>query len=267
MPSPNIPFLIEVLAKTLPAFIGQLSNTRPVKLVVIDALGELFHTTDKTTTQTLIERSRDITQISLLLHTIASKYSIAVVVLNEVVDTFDRGYIESDEAHLSYSEQARWFGRASTVPGEDKKEASLGLVWANQVNVRIQLSRTGRRRHVDDNYLGKRRKLQTTRVDPPKDDDDSDRTSLIRRLSVIFSSVSLPASMDYIVSPAGLFGLPDDTSSIPPPRAMHKPALTQMECPLSTQIPPLDQGEFADDVDEEPPNEWDVPEALSPVNI
>ncbi|KAE9406469.1 hypothetical protein BT96DRAFT_1055092 [Gymnopus androsaceus JB14] len=146
-PSPEL--LPDFIERKLKQYTSD-STTKPVRLVVIDALGELFHSSDKTSTQTLVQRSRNITEISSHLHSIASKYGVVVIVLNEVVDAFDRGSGDDDPAlGLSYAEQSRWFGRAHSVPGEERKEASLGLVWANQVNARIMLSRTGRRRFLD----------------------------------------------------------------------------------------------------------------------
>ncbi len=259
MPCPTIPLLLHILSETLPPFIEQQSHSEPVRLLVIDALGELFHTTDKTTKSTLVERSVDIAQISGLLHSIASTHNIAVLVLNEVVDTFDRGFIESDEDHLSYSDQARWFSRASTIAGEDKKEACLGLVWANQVNVRIQMSRTGRRRYLNDFESTKRQKHQQNTAKFSRDTDD--QTTLIRRLSVIFSSVAPSASIDYIVTTSGLFGIPEEGAPKPPSKPLNPVATAATACLLSTQVPPLDRG--FDDDDLEPSNDsWDLDDLL-----
>ncbi|KAF9050697.1 P-loop containing nucleoside triphosphate hydrolase protein [Hymenopellis radicata] len=247
MPCPTIPLLLHILRETLPPFIEQQSHSEPVKLLVIDALGELFHTTDKTTKRTLVERSIDIAQISGLLHSIASTHNIAIVVLNEVVDTFDRGFIDSDEDHLSYSDQARWFSRA--------KGGKPGLVWANQVNVRIQMSRTGRRRYLNDFESMKRQKQHQNTAKSSRDTDD--QTTLIRRLSVIFSSVAPPAYIDYIVTPSALFGIPEEGAPKPPSNPLPPFATAAAVCPLSTQVPPLDRG--FDDDDLEPSNDsWDL---------
>ncbi|KAJ7285602.1 Rad51B protein [Mycena rebaudengoi] len=186
--TPTIPSLIHVLSSILPSFITEKANDshlKPVKLVVIDALAELFHSSDKTTTSTLVDRSQSIVEISTLLHSLANAHNIAVET--------------SANGDLIYNQQSRWFGSADNVPGEDKKEANLGLVWANQVNLRIMLSRTGRRRYLDDGLPNKRQKVvqQTHRPDTP-----DDQPLLIRRMSVIFSSISAPYSVDYIVTSA-----------------------------------------------------------------
>ena len=209
--TPTAPMLQHVLNDVLPSFIQQrasIPSGKPVKLLVIDALAELFRSTDKTTTSTLVERAKHIAEISTLLHSLANVYHIAVLVLNEVADVFDRGQSFNETSDLIYSQQSRWFNTCDSVPGENKKEASLGLVWANQVNTRIMLSRTGRRRYFDDGEIqSKRQKIegQSTATSAVQNDSQS---ILIRRLSIIFSSVSVPCSLDYVVTKKGISVLP-----------------------------------------------------------
>ncbi|KAK0483384.1 P-loop containing nucleoside triphosphate hydrolase protein [Armillaria novae-zelandiae] len=282
MSCPTIPVLIHVLSGTLPQFVdSKLADpvSKPVKLLVIDALGELFHTTDKTTTQTLVQRSRDITEVSSLLHILSSKYKIAVLVLNEVVDAFDREPVQVNDNNVSYSDESRWFGRGDSIPGEDRKEASLGLVWANQINARIQLSRTSRRRYLQDSFPEKRLKLDDSSVGGASKSSESDQATLIRRLSIIFSSVSSPASLDYTVGPAGISVLPDDSTPNIVTQAVSQrswPAADPLVPPLSTQISPLDVGCIKNenasvisestgvDVDGEPDLEWEISANLLP---
>ncbi|EPQ58472.1 hypothetical protein GLOTRDRAFT_72924 [Gloeophyllum trabeum ATCC 11539] len=212
----TLPILIHALSTTFPALLNQISGDsgkKPVKLLVIDALTELFHSAKKTTTNTLVERSKNISEISVLLHTIASEHQIAVLVLNEVVDVIDQGPGDglADETDLVYRDQARWFNRADSIPGEDRKEAGLGLSWANQVNARIMCTRTNRHRNLHD-FAHKR-----SRHDSALSISDSplptDSTSLVRRLTIIFSSVSAPTSLDYVVTAAGVFTV-DDIASV-----------------------------------------------------
>lgn len=263
--TPTIPILIHVLSKTLPLFINKKSRDlqdKPIKLLVIDALAELFHSAKKTTTATLVERSQNIAEISTILHTLASTHRIAIVVLNEVVDAFDREYTPSDidePDYLVYNEQSRLFGRSDSVPGQDRKEASLGLVWANQVNARIMLSRTGRRRYLDHSRNEKRQ-----RTDPDEhalnitshqmaESAAEDSLTLIRRMSVIFNCVSQPFSFDYIVTAAGVAACSEDEISTPPPIANPPPGLDKsstaaiLSSPdLRTQLAPLDVGFLED---------------------
>ncbi|TFK42933.1 hypothetical protein BDQ12DRAFT_299919 [Crucibulum laeve] len=234
--TPTISVLINVLINILPSFISsQASNSsmKPVRILVIDALAELFHSSPQTSSSTLFERSKNISEISLLLHNIATAYHIAVIVLNEVVDAFD--HANNSEAmegydYLVYNDQSKWFNKADSVPGENLKEASLGLTWSNQINTRILLSRTGRRRHLDDNELAPRKRLridyQHTEEQSKEADQLDDEPALIRRLSVVFSSISEPISMDYIVSEQGITclsgtgGHPHQHSSVPEPSTL-----------------------------------------------
>ncbi|KIK06492.1 hypothetical protein K443DRAFT_262345 [Laccaria amethystina LaAM-08-1] len=209
--TPTSHMLQHVLSDVLPSFVEQrasIPSGKPVKLLVIDALAELFHSKDKTTTSTLVERAKHIAEISTLLHSLANVYRIAVLVLNEVVDVFDRGQSPNQTNDLIYSQQSRWFNTCDSLPGENKKEASLGLVWANQVNARIMLSRTGRRRYFDDDEIqSKRQKIEEQSTATSVVQSDSQLT-LIRRLSIIFSSVSVPRSLDYVVTKKGISVLP-----------------------------------------------------------
>ncbi|CAA7269348.1 unnamed protein product [Cyclocybe aegerita] len=206
--TPNVAILERVLRDILPPFIEkQTQGGKPVKLVVIDALGELFHLHNATTTSTLVERSKDIARISAQLHGLASQYLVAVLVLNEVIDVFDRPRRNWDgQGDLLYDTQSRLFSTAEFF-GDGKKEASLGLVWANQVNTRIMLSRTGRRRFLSGEELPKRRCIQDEEALVPRADPHETQATLIRRLSVIFSSVSSPMSLDYVVTEAGISAL------------------------------------------------------------
>ncbi|KDQ59487.1 hypothetical protein JAAARDRAFT_623123 [Jaapia argillacea MUCL 33604] len=219
--------LIKVLSETLSSFLETNSRTpdsRPVKLVVIDALAELFHSATKTTTNSLVDRSKNISEISSLLHSLATKWQLAILVLNEVTDVFNREPTNSPSisgsADLVYYDQARWFNRADSVPGEDRKEANLGLVWANQVNARIMFSKTGRRRHLEEHeYPPKRQRTDDTALQDssrvPSSRVGEDTSALIRRLSLLFSSISAPASLDYIITTAGLSTLPGDENIAP----------------------------------------------------
>lgn len=236
MQTPSIPLLLHVLSDLLPAHILKHSRPphKPVKLLVIDALAELFHSNNKTTTKTLVERSRNISDISSLLHTLASRYDIAILVLNEVTDAFNRGYSADTSTDLIYKEQSRWFSRPDSVSGESCKEASLGLVWANQVNVRIMLSRTGRRRYLDEvksSSGNKARKVGDSTSAESYDELVEESATLIRRLSVVLSSISHPVLLDYIVTTAGISTLQDGSA----PRESQQPLAVQ---PASEQNNP-----------------------------
>jgi DNA repair protein RAD57 len=205
--------LQQVLSTTFPSFVASNPGGRKIKLLVIDALGELFHSENKTTTSTLVERSKDILSISASLHELANQHKIAIVVLNEVIDVFDHLERQCWEGKdLFYDYQSRWFNTAKFFC-DGKKQASLGLVWANQVNTRIILSRTGKRRHLNGEDLPKRLRLNNGNIGQSTDrvvDQGNSQPDLIRRLSVIFSNVTSPVSLEYIVSEHGICVLGDE---------------------------------------------------------
>ena len=207
---PTSDFLQVVLTTILPSFIQKqqtIQGKKPVKLVVIDALAELFHGIGKTTTNTLVERKQSIAKISASLHEIASSYNIAIVVLNEVVDNFDQQHLGSRvPGEMTYQQQYGF---------DEKKKAALGPAWTNQVNAKIMLSRTGRRKQLqDEDFPPKRRQLleSSNKNQASRTSLDNQEPTLIRRLKVIFSSVSTPASLDFIVSECGISVLQDNNT-------------------------------------------------------
>ncbi|OWZ79225.1 RAD57 protein [Cryptococcus neoformans Bt85] len=114
---------------------------------------------------------------------------------------------------MLYASQSRWFSGQSDVLN---KEASLGIVWANAVNVRIMLSRTGRRRMLDQNDL---RPLKRQRHEDEDDDEeqggrgkgiemDNAKPTLIRRMHVVFSPFCPSGTVDYAITPSGIHSLP-----------------------------------------------------------
>ncbi|KAG2149170.1 Rad51B protein, partial [Suillus clintonianus] len=278
---PTIDKLIFVLSKSLPQYIfanDQNSSSKPLKLIVIDAIAELFHTSKRTTTQFLVERSRRLSEIGTLLHSLASKHQIAILVLNEVSDTIDRDIAPLNSGQVGYKDQFRWFGRTDSVLGEGKKEATLGLVWSNQLNARIFLSRTGRRRYLEESE--RPRKIQKSISATSSNNSVGDEQPLlIRRLTVVFSSVCDPASCDYIVTAEGISVIPGSAvllavgpavSTAAPVGSAHVSMLlhgdlTQMQ---NAQVAPLDIGHVVDSTavdsrsstpDNEPgDDEWDA---------
>nr|GAT61263.1 RAD51b protein [Mycena chlorophos] len=254
--SPTIPILISILSKLLPDLVSrraQNQRLKPVKLVVIDALADLFFGSDKASTGTLVERSQNIVEIAGLLHSLASAHNLIVLALNTTTDIFqtpgDREQVGPGD-ELQYKQQSRWFGAAASIPGENSKEASLGLAWANQINARIMMSRTGRRRFLEQGPSSKRQKVSETSSADASDALQEDWT-MIRRLSVVFSSVGPACSVDYIVSASGISTLSDGD-----PTPSHKaqtmffsqlPASApQAPIPLASQLAPLDVGSVQD---------------------
>lgn len=211
------------------------SATTPIRLLIIDSLTALLRGDTERSSSGLAMRSRHICTIADRLKALAAEFDLAVVVVNQVKDVFGpeplppgtQSAYQVDDVlpPMLYATQARHFSGQS--PGL-LKEAALGIVWANAVNTRIMLSRTGRRRMltIDDVTRGKRQKLSsnpgtgTPRPDSPAVDEetaaaaalhlalDDSKPSLIRRMHLVYSPVATPGMLDYIIAPSGVHTLP-----------------------------------------------------------
>ncbi|KAI0033262.1 hypothetical protein K488DRAFT_48105, partial [Vararia minispora EC-137] len=209
----TIDILLAVLSTHLPALLDKQASMRPVKLLVIDAIADLFREDSRTTTAQLVERSCLLGDLALQLHALASVRGLAIVVLNHVAEVFEP-QTQGTPHELIYAEQARIFSSGDSLAAETRKKAALGLVWANEVNARVMLTRTGRRRALGVRTGVKRRRVVSgaaERSRAPHEQNDV----LIRRLSVIFSTVSSPTSSDFIVTAQGVEVLPEDVFSYP----------------------------------------------------
>lgn len=226
---------------------------------MIDCIADLFLALEKTTTATLVERSRNLNELSSLLHILTSNHQIAVVVINRAQDVFD--WSPGDDAsdggstpdQLIYREQSRWFGSADSMHEEREKEAMLGLSWANQINVRIMFTRTSRERRIEDIRGGEERssKRQRISLDHFSNTHSSSSPSrsglsavstekiLVRRMTVVFSSVSPQCSVDFVITPEGVFGLEDSLTTSP---SDPSPQQVPPGNVIATRVEPLDLG-------------------------
>ncbi|KAH9985579.1 hypothetical protein BJV77DRAFT_1031970 [Russula vinacea] len=240
----------------------QTSATK--SLLIIDSLADVLLEDAKVSTATLADRSRNLSAIAAQLHALAATHQLAVVAINRVTDVGFPG-------ELIYADHACIFGRAD---GNDKKSAALGLVWANQVNARIMLARTERRysdHHDRFRYRHHRQPPAVAAAATPSESHDRKRQRpdedeedvvlvLVRRLTIVFSSVCAPASVDFIVMSRGVETLAKDLGNapVPPPRmtmltnvtpsahalaanvALHPP-------PRLAEVSPLDVGSVVSD--------------------
>lgn len=222
--APTAELLVRILKQDIPALqekITQDDSRKPIRLVIVDSLSSIFQANEKSPASALFERSKVLTELSHIMHTFAARNDIAFLVINGVTDVFTENAMPLYEpgGEVIYRNQARWFNSAHSMPGENTKEASLGLVWANQVNVRIMLSKTQRRRHLEVSTqvtLGKRRRMDD--VPSPLNPSDSDATgsmsvhtdqpTLLRRLTVIYNSVASPDSVDFVITKEGISVIP-----------------------------------------------------------
>ncbi|CAG7854100.1 SubName: Full=Related to RAD57 protein {ECO:0000313/EMBL:CCA70042.1} [Serendipita indica DSM 11827] len=203
----TVPALISVLKHALSALIGQAEDSeklRPIRVLILDSLGTLFHSMDKTTTVTLEYGHH---------HSKPSKRCL------QYSDDVSPSHEQDTEAPpvLLYKDQSLHFNR---MPLVTTREAMLGLVWANQLNTRMMLSRTKRRMRLStkngEATSNKRRK--TTDADKSErftrlaalwyldeeEEDELDTSVTIRKLAVVFSATSAPCVMDFIVQSEGV---------------------------------------------------------------
>ena len=211
------------------------TTVRPIRLLILDSITALLRgdTAFASTSAGLTQRSRHLCLIADKLKALAVEFTLAVVVINQVSDVFARPtstpspsssfalsqiYHDGPEPPMRYATQARWFsGQSETL----QKEASLGIVWANAVNSRVMLSRTGRRRLLKQSDLSvvKRRNRRTANDVEDADGDEQEsilgpmiedhKPTLIRRMHLVFSPFAPPGTVDYVITPSGIHSLPD----------------------------------------------------------
>ncbi|KAJ9124057.1 hypothetical protein QFC22_000850 [Naganishia vaughanmartiniae] len=295
-----VPNIIAVLAKSASSAADTPRNGNvvrlPVSLIVIDSIGALFRASYDSNQGGLPQRSKMLCVIADRLKYLAHKHNIAVVVINQVSDVFGRPSLIDNASRISrpgspapttsrdqnspapeiaqptmtYKVQSQYFsGQSNTL----SKEASLGLVWANAVNVRIMLSRTGRRRPLDANDLTRRmkrprtvdgkyrqeleedtranviaeraRNMDAAAAPLPTTSESSWEATLIRRMHLVFSPFAKQECIDYVILQSGIHSLPPadyhhsangDTSLTAPNQSGPAAAQTQ------------DAKEFGDDV-------------------
>ncbi|TBU66060.1 hypothetical protein BD310DRAFT_803211 [Dichomitus squalens] len=244
--------LCRILTDLFPTFADSrmdVAGLKPAKLLLIDTFTDFFDSSRHTEYEDLKQRARDLRQTSLLLHRLASKYQLAVVLLaatrasNSHFDGRDPSPRE-----LSYADQECWFSRGHSLRGEETHEAILGHVWPSQVNARIMMTRTLRRRsrhEVDPNFrdsangrAAKRRRLDSSQPFAGPSQSAGEEQLAYRHLSVIFSSAAPVASCDYVILEQGVVAF---TPEEPPPSTFlyALPAASQpSSTPWSSQIAP-----------------------------
>jgi DNA repair protein RAD57 len=252
----SVESLLYVLSEVLPALMDA-ANARamPLKLLVIDSLAELL-LEDKVSTATLADRSRNLSAIAAQLHALAATRQLAVLAINRVTDVWERRP-DADPGlpgELIYAEHARIFGRAEGA----SKSAALGLVWANQINARVMLARTERRHMLPAERSRDRKRLRAEGGVAVVRADDI----VVRRLSVVFSAVCAPASVDFIITFRGVETRADDAEAggTLGPTALSTAALaltTDIARPPLAEVSPLDVGSVVSDL--RPPQPGDEP--------
>ena len=229
---------------------------KEIRLIILDSITALFRgaeTAFSSTSSGLAHRSKLLCSIADKLKALAVEYDIAVVVINQVSDVFNKlpqsapsftqssgpSQIQASQAQsaydfstqfytdpgpeppMLYSTQARWFSGQSQGY---RKEASLGIVWANAINTRVMMSRTLRRRRIAVESLSsvanKRARRDASTGNGNGEDSvettntlqdeswgielESDTPTLIRRFHLVFSPFAPASTTDYIIAPSGI---------------------------------------------------------------
>ncbi|RSH79032.1 uncharacterized protein EHS24_001960 [Apiotrichum porosum] len=275
---------------------------KPIRLLILDSLAALFRGDTERSRNGLVERSKHVAFISDRLKAMAVEYGVAVVVVNQVKDVFgwsggpgSSGSQSSQPAltntlppapTMLWATQARHFAQ---MAGHNK-EAALGIPWANAVNTRLMLARTGRRRMVtlqDMVRAPKRPRAGAAAsnddpdapfVPPPGLEVDESKATLIRRMCLVFSPFAPPGTLDYVLTGSGLHALPGSFRAVD-----LGPALRRRDArlrtawasreeeraghrrePQSTPLPAtqVDDTDVFDDLGDLPPEFWEGLDAL-----
>ncbi|KAI1787944.1 hypothetical protein LXA43DRAFT_895572 [Ganoderma leucocontextum] len=240
--------LTRILTDLFPTFVtsrASATSVKPAKLLIIDTFTDLFDSSKHPEYEDLKQRARDLRQVSLLLHQLASTYQLAVVLLGATRTSHPRfDSHDHSPGELSCDDQERWFSRGHSLRGEETHEAILGPIWSNQLNARIMMTRTLRtrsRHEVDpkmrdseDLRAAKRRRLGPSQ--PPSSQATGDEQLAFRHLSVVFSSVAPAASCDYVILEQGVVAFPPEEA--PPSTFLYaSPAASQSSnTPWSSQV-------------------------------
>lgn len=197
---------------------GRKRTKPPVRLLILDSLAALLRSETSLSGGGLVQRSRRLCSQSDRLKALALEYHLAIVVVNQVSDVFI-GEQPRDGPEMLYAAQARHFN-GQTAGG--RKEAALGIVWANCVNTRIMLARTGRRKLVTLSDFAGEGSRKRKRVDTPTNQHErsgqqaeegvgvqlGEEPSLIRRIHQVFSAYGPPGSADFVLAKSGVHVLP-----------------------------------------------------------
>lgn len=189
-----------ILSHHAPRLADELQSKQKPRLglIIVDSLAAPSRADFATNTLSgLNDRAKALCLIGDALKRLAHDLQLVAVVVNQVSDVFfdpspvfrtepssENGLViprqgVEDELELTYDAQARFFsGQAPDLP----KQAALGLVWANAVDVRIMLSLTRRRMTGDE-----------------KGEKES-----VKRATSVFSPFAPPGSVDYVIREEGI---------------------------------------------------------------
>ncbi|KAF3452793.1 hypothetical protein FNV43_RR03226 [Rhamnella rubrinervis] len=167
------------------SFLAEPKTQLPIKLIVIDSIAALFRSEFDNTPSDLKRRSSLFFKISGKLKSLAKRFSLAVVVTNQVVDFIG----ENDGINGMRP------GNLSSLYSSGRRVCpALGLAWSNCVNSRLFLSR-------NEEVIGEDKALADT----------CDRDYLCRQtrrqLYVVFAPHLPESSCEFVISKEGVFGV------------------------------------------------------------
>ncbi|KAI3994393.1 hypothetical protein MKX01_012650 [Papaver californicum] len=170
----SIPIILKTLVIKSFLITNPPSQNPPAKLIVIDSVANLFRSEFENTPGDLKRRSSLFFKISGVLRLKAKKYSLAVLVTNQVFDFVDGGGMNGGVR----------VGNLGVLNTSGRRVCpASGLAWSNCVNPRLFLSRNDEADGSDGGFRSR------------------------RRLQVIFAPHLPESSCEYFIVREGVFGV------------------------------------------------------------
>lgn len=167
------------------SFLAEPKTQLPIKLILIDSIAALFRSEFDNTPFDLKRRSSLFFKISGKLKSLAKRFSLAVVVTNQVVDFIG----ENDGIN------GMRLGNLSSLYSSGRRVCpALGLAWSNCVNSRLFLSR-------NEGVVGEDKALADA------GDDNYLCTQTRRQLYVVFAPHLPGSSCEFVIRKEGVFGV------------------------------------------------------------
>lgn len=138
-----------------------LEKNKPA-LIIIDSVAAPF----RSEYSNYVQRAEDLRELAISLISLAQKYTLAVVCINQVTASFD---------------------------GTDNVLPTLGLAWSNMVNTRLYLKKTNQSFHIRHFPMENKEKFES-----------AEQSVVVRKLSVIFAPDLSNSSVKFIITPSGI---------------------------------------------------------------
>ncbi|CAI0391933.1 unnamed protein product [Linum tenue] len=175
--------LLDIMPQT-ESFLQNSQTQFPVRLIVIDSIAALFRSDFDNTSIDLMKRSSLFFKISGKLKSLASRFRLAVVVTNQVVD-----YVGDGMNGLKIGNLEELYSSGRRVC------PALGLAWSNCVNSRLFLSR-----EEDE-------KANNCSVERSEEDGGFGSRTTRRWLHLVFAPHLAPSSCEFVIRREGISGV------------------------------------------------------------